>query len=79
MLTASRSYRCKDNSLFYIDFFNDEVTAHLRTERNGPFTILKAPEAGTPYVGEGYSLSRGPGGATIQVIRPGKQGMSCKG
>ena len=29
-MLASKSYRCKDNSLIYIDWFNDNMTANLR-------------------------------------------------
>lgn len=76
MLTASRTYRCKDNSLVYIDFFNDDVTAQLRTEKDGKVTILAASEPKKPYVAEGYSLAGN--GTTVQLARPGKPVMSCK-
>src|SRR3546814_4846317 len=30
----SRSYRCKDNSVIYVDFLADDVSANLRTARD---------------------------------------------
>ena len=76
MLTASRTYRCKDNSLVYIDFFNDNVTAQLRTEKDGKVTMLSASEPKKPYVAEGYSLAGN--GTTVELTRPGTPVMSCK-
>jgi hypothetical protein len=76
MVTASRTYRCKDNSLVYIDFFNDNVTANLRDKKDGQPVVLKAPEAGKPFVSDGYTLSGN--GAEVELTRPGKGSESCK-
>lgn len=73
----SRSYRCKDNSLIFVDFLADDKTANLRTEKEGAPTKLVAPEAGKPFVAEGgYSVEGG--GATITATLPGKSAQSCK-
>ena len=75
MIQASRTYRCKDNSLLYADFYtNDTVT--VRTAKDGPGTTLTAPAAGQPYVAEGYSLSAN--AAQISYTAPGKGAQSCK-
>jgi hypothetical protein len=76
MLSASRTYRCKDNSLVYIDFFNDDATVHLKTEKAGPITILAAAEPGKPYVAPGYSLTGN--GANVELVRPDRPLMVCK-
>jgi hypothetical protein len=55
-ITSSRTYRCSDNSLFYIDFYNNN-TALIRTTQDGMPTMLTAAECNPPYAGEGYSVS----------------------
>lgn len=56
MIQASRTYRCRDNSLVYIDFYTNN-TARVRAERGEAGTLLTAPEAEQPYTAEGYSVS----------------------
>ena len=75
MIQASRTYRCKDNSLVYVDFYTNN-TAQFRTKKEGQATMLTAPAAGQAYVAEGYSVS---GNAPqITLTAPGKSGISCK-
>lgn len=76
MLTASRTYRCKDNSLVYIDFFSDNVTANLRDTKDGAPVVLKAPEAGKPFAADGYTLTGS--GSQVELARPGKGSETCK-
>ena len=76
MLTASRTYRCKDNSLVYIDFFSDNKTANLRTEKDGTPTVLTAAEPGKPFEADGYALTGS--GAEVTLARPGKGSETCK-
>lgn len=74
---VSRQYRCKDNSLLFVDFLSDDKTANLRTEKNGAPTKLVAPEAGKPFTAEGgYSVDGS--GKQITATLPGKSGVSCK-
>lgn len=75
MIQASRTYRCKDNSLLYADFYTND-TVNVRNEKEGPGTILTAPAAGQAYVAEGYSLSAN--AAQISYTAPGKGAQSCK-
>ncbi|MEA1015690.1 hypothetical protein SH591_13185 [Sphingomonas sp. LY54] len=74
-IQASRTYRCKDNSLFYADFYTNN-TVHVGAERAGPKTTLTAPAAGEAYVAEGYSLSGN--GTEVTYTAPGKGTQSCK-
>ena len=74
---VSRQYRCKDNSLIFVDFLSDDKTANLRTEKNGAPTKLVAPEAGKPFTAEGGYLVDG-SGKQITAALPGKSGLSCK-
>lgn len=75
MIQASRTYRCKDNSLLYADFYTDN-TVHVRTESSGPSTTLNATDGKPPFVAEGYSLSAND--KQISYTAPGKGTQSCK-
>ncbi len=46
-ITASKTYRCKDNSLVYIDWLSDGA-ARLKTDKAARATPVKPGEAGTP-------------------------------
>ncbi|MET0249433.1 MAG: hypothetical protein ABW164_06860 [Sphingobium sp.] len=72
----TRQYRCKDNSLLFVDFLSDDKTAHLRTKKDGPATTLSAPEAGQAFAAEGgYAISGQ--GETVDITVPGKSAQSC--
>ncbi len=71
----SVQYRCKDNSLLFVDFMSDDKTVQLRTEKGGSATALKAPEAGQPFIAEGGYEVAGTGD-TINAKIPGKT-LSC--
>ena len=73
----SASYRCTDNSLAYVDFLADDRTIHLRIDsKDGPITRLTAPEAGKPFVGEGYEVA---GDHTrITLKKPNSALETCK-
>ena len=47
MIQASRTYRCRDNSLVYIDFFTNN-TAVIRTERGEAPVATVTAEGGNP-------------------------------
>jgi hypothetical protein len=76
-MLASKSYRCKDNQLVYIDWFNDSMTANIRTEKGGTPTALSAPAAGQPYVGGGYTVSGTADAKVATVTKPGGSAQSC--
>jgi hypothetical protein len=75
MIQASRTYRCKDNSLIYADFYTND-TVLVRTEKNGTAATLTAAEGKPPYNGEGWTLSAN--AAQVTITRPGKGSQSCK-
>lgn len=79
-LIASRTLRCKDNSVVYVDFFADNITVDVRKEKTGVATRLTAPAAGEAYVADGgYSVKGAATDATITVALPGGAAQSCKG
>ncbi|HEY0044868.1 MAG TPA: hypothetical protein VGB62_09990 [Allosphingosinicella sp.] len=76
MIQQSRTYRCKDNSLLYVDFYTDN-TAAVRTDKGGEATVLNAAAEGKPpYTAEGWSVSGSE--AQVSITAPGKGTQSCK-
>lgn len=74
-MKASVSFRCKDNSLVFVDFFQGDKQANLRTKKDGAPIQLKAEEAGQPLTAEGYSLTGDQENITLK--QPGKDELSC--
>ncbi len=76
-LLASKTFRCKDNSLLYVDFFNDQMTANVKKEKTGTPTALTAPKAGDPYTGGGYTVKGEATDKTVTITQPGKDAQPC--
>ena len=76
-IEASKSYRCKDNSVVYVDWLNDKMTADIRDKKIAPATRVTTAEAGEPMTAEGYSLSGTSTASSVTVERPGKGSQSC--
>jgi len=77
-IVASHIYRCKDNSVVYIDWLAGDTSANFRAEKGGTPTILKAETAGGALTAEGYSLIGLPTAKTITLTLPGKGQQACK-
>jgi hypothetical protein len=77
-IRESKTYRCKDNSLVYVSFLDDDLTAMVRDKQEEPpIATLKAPEPGRPFVAEGFSLSGS--GASVTYTSPDSGTLTCKG
>jgi hypothetical protein len=77
-ISASVSFRCQPgNTLLYVDFFKGEKMAILRTEKDGNPIMLKAANAGEPYVGEDGSKVTG-NAKSASVVVAGGAPRSCK-
>jgi len=78
-MLASKSYRCKDNSLIYVDWFNDNLTANLRLKDKTTTPVnLTAPSAGAAYAGGGYELT-GTADAKSVTLAKGGASQACDG
>ena len=78
-IVASKIYRCQDTHLIYVDWLADNLSADIRTDKNGAAILVKAPEAGKPMVSDsGYSLTGSATGSSISVKLPGQGAESCK-
>ena len=71
----SKIYRCKDNSIVYVDFLSDDKSANVRTEKGGTPVQVKADEAGKPMTAEGYSVSGM--GKTVEIAVKGGAAQTC--
>ena len=74
-IQVSRTYRCADNSLVYVDFYTNQ-TAQVRTEEGGTPTMLTTTGGTEPYVAEGFSVGANAERTTIAV--PGRGSQSCR-
>ena len=77
-IESSKSYRCKDNTVAYIDWLNDKKTADISAKKGGPATRVTAAEAGKAMTAPGYSLTGNKDSASVILERPGKDSQSCK-
>jgi hypothetical protein len=78
-IAASKTYRCADNKLVYVDWLADNKSANIRTEQNGNPTSVKAAEAGKPMTAPGgFELSGSPTAASVKIAVPGHPSQSCK-
>lgn len=81
-IASSKTYRCKDNSLFYANFLTDGVSANVRDKEESPPSVnLVAPTAGEPFVGvpplgEGFKLVGN--GAEVTYTSPKSGTQVCK-
>ena len=78
-IRSSKTYRCKDNSIVYVSFLEDDVSALVRDkEEEPPIAKLKAPKPGEPFVNEdGFKLSGS--GSSVTYTSPDSGTLTCKG
>lgn len=78
-IDASKIYRCKDNSVVYIDWLSDKKSANYRSKKDDTPIQLMGTAAGQPLKGTGgYSLKGSATGSTVTLERPGKGSQECK-
>ena len=75
-IRADKTFRCKDNSLAYVTFFEGDKQAVVKEKQDGPATVLKAEKAGDPLTAEGGWKLTGDEKA-IMLTLPGKAALSC--
>jgi hypothetical protein len=75
-VTDSAVYRCKDNSVVYVDFLGDKTSANVRTEKGGtPVQVKAGPEGAKMTGGNGFSVEGT--GETVQIAVKGGAAQSC--
>jgi hypothetical protein len=84
-IAASKTYRCKDNSLVQIDWLADNKGAYVhgdnRTQTHvKPTAAVDGKPAGTDLTAEsGYVLKGSATASTVNLTVPGKGAQACKG
>lgn len=76
-ISHSGIYRCDDNTLAYIDYLADGLTANLKFDaESGTSKRLTAEAKGKPFKGEGFSVSGD--GPEITMSKPTSGSVDCK-
>jgi len=75
-ITATKTFRCKDQSLATVDFYANDKQVTVKIGDAIMPVKLAAEKAGDPYKAEGYVLSGTPAGITL--TSPGKPEQACK-
>ena len=84
-IAASKTYRCKDNSLVQIDWLADNKGAYVhgadRTQTHvKPAEAVEGQPAGSDLTAEGgYVLKGSATASTVNLTVPGKGAQACKG
>lgn len=77
-IASSKQYRCSDNSLAFVDFYSDDRSASMRTDKDGPAKKVMAATAGETMTGDGYSLKGGRRDPKITITTPAHpKPLSC--
>ena len=84
-IAASKTYRCKDNSLVQIDWLADNKGAYVHGDGQAqthvkPAEPVEGKPASTDLVAEGGIVLKGNASAsTVNLTLPGKGAQACKG
>lgn len=83
-IAASKSFRCKDNSVVRIDFLSDDRSANVSTEHakpavgDVPAVRVEGKAPGDPMTGGGWTVVGGKADANVTVTVPGgAKALSC--
>jgi hypothetical protein len=78
-IASSKTYRCADNKIVYVDWLSDNKSANIKTEKDGALTVVTASEPGKAMsAAGGYSLEGASGAASAKIAVPGHPAQSCK-
>jgi len=78
-VVSSKTYRCADNKIVYVDWLSDNKSANIRTDKAGAPTQVTAAEPGKPMTGPaGYSIEGSATSGSAKIAVPGHAAQSCK-
>lgn len=74
-IKSEETFRCKDNSLAFVTFFNGDKMALVKASKDGTPVKLTAEKAGDPLKADGYVMT----GTTksVTLTQPGKPAQLC--
>jgi hypothetical protein len=77
-ISASKTYRCADNKIIYVDWLSDNKSANIRTDKAGTPTQVTAAEPGKPMSGpEGFSIDGTSSAKSVKIAVPGHPAQTC--
>jgi hypothetical protein len=78
-VVSTKTYRCADNKIVYVDWLSDNKSANVRTEKDGSPTQVTAAEPGKPMsAAGGYSVEGTAAASSVKIAVPGHPAQSCK-
>ncbi len=77
-IAVSKTYRCADNKIVYVDWLSDNKSANVRTDKTGVSTQVTTVEAGKPMTAAGgYSLDGTSTAKSVKIAIPDHPAQSC--
>lgn len=77
-IVASKTYRCADNKVVYVDYLSDNKSANIRTDKDGTPTQVTTDDPTKPMTGPaGYSLTGSATAAKATIAIPGHPSQTC--
>jgi hypothetical protein len=77
-ITATKIYRCADNTVVTVDYLSDGKSANVHVGKGGASTLVSAADAGKPRTAEGgYSVDGSATASTAKIAVPGHSSQSC--
>lgn len=76
-IAATKSFRCKDNTVLIVDFMSDGLSANVTTEKGSAPVRVKGAAAGQVMVGEGVQLTGAKEDKVVTVVKGGAKPLSC--
>lgn len=79
-VVSSKTYRCADNKIVYVDWLSDNKSANVRTEKEGSPTQVTAAEPGKAMTAAGgYSVEGTSSASSVKIAVPGHASQTCNG
>jgi hypothetical protein len=75
-MLATKQYRCKDNKVVFVDWFNDGTSANFKSKKDATPVALTAPASGQPYVGGDVTVT-GTVDAKSITVKQGGSAQEC--
>ena len=77
-ITATKLYRCTDNSVVTVDYLSDNKSANVKAGKDGSSVQVTAPEAGQPMTAAGgYSVDGSATSSSAKIAVPGHASQTC--
>lgn len=76
-IKSSGAYRCKDNSVVYVDLFQGDKQATVKVDEKASPVVLRGEAGGELTAEGGYAVMVN--GKTLAITLPGKPKQDCDG